>query len=60
ASAVRRQLSGLGQVSVFPAEISGRMYYRVRVGPFSDRGEADTALQQVQAAGQNGARIVAN
>lgn len=60
ATALRQQLSGVGDVHVYPAEIAGRMYYRVRVGPFEDRGKADAALQQVQAAGQNGARIVAN
>ncbi|MEC9368777.1 MAG: septal ring lytic transglycosylase RlpA family protein [Pseudomonadota bacterium] len=60
AAALRQRLAGVGQVSVYPAEISGTMYYRVRVGPFNHRSEADHALRRVQAAGQSGAHVVLN
>lgn len=60
ADTVRRQLTSLGQVQVFPAEIAGTMWYRVRLGPFREDRLADEALQKVVAAGSGGARIVRN
>jgi cell division protein FtsN len=36
----------------------GRPIYRVRVGPFQSVDDADAALMQVEALGQNDAQIV--
>ncbi|MDH3582295.1 MAG: septal ring lytic transglycosylase RlpA family protein [Hyphomicrobiales bacterium] len=60
ADSVRRQLTSLGQVQVFPAEIAGTTWYRVRLGPFQETRAADEALQKVVASGAGGARIVQN
>lgn len=50
----------LGQqvASVDPAWIDGRLFYRVRVGPFLDAREAGEVLRQVTGRGHQGARIV--
>lgn len=60
ANVVRRQLHALGPVYVYPAEISGEMWYRVRLGPFRQDALADEALRKAVAAGVTGARIVRN
>ena len=57
---VRRRLQGLGTVQVYPAEVNGTIWYRVRVGPFRERHQANEALQRVVEAGSTGARIVGN
>lgn len=43
---------------VSPITRDGKTVYRVRIGPIQDVGTADRTLQEVQAAGQNDARIV--
>lgn len=60
ANAVRDQLAGVGQVHVFPAEVAGTMWYRVRLGPFRENDRASAALDKVVAAGSTGAHIVRN
>lgn len=60
ADSARQQLTTLGQVQVFPAEIAGTTWYRVRLGPFREHRLADEALQKVVAAGAGDARIVRN
>lgn len=60
ADAASRRLQGLGSVNVFPAEIAGEMWYRVRLGPFREEAPANDALRKVIAAGAVGARIVRN
>ncbi len=60
ADGVRRRLKALGPVHIFPAEIAGTLWYRVRLGPFPGDGAADEALRQAVAAGAEGARIVGN
>jgi rare lipoprotein A len=60
ADTARERLKGLGPVHVFPAEIAGTMWYRVRVGPFREDGRANEALAKVVASGAAGARIVRN
>jgi rare lipoprotein A len=53
-------LGGVAQVEVTPITIGDDTFYRVRVGPFADRGEAEAALVRVTGAGYDGARIVTN
>lgn len=60
ADTAKDQLRGLGPVHVFPAEIAGIMWYRVRVGPFREDSRANEALAKVVASGATGARIVRN
>jgi peptidoglycan lytic transglycosylase len=62
ANAVRAEssLGAIGRVEVDPVDVQGQTYYRVRVGPFSDRGEAEAALSKVTGAGYTTARVVSN
>ncbi|MGF7162660.1 rare lipoprotein A [Rhodoligotrophos appendicifer] len=55
---VRAQLSGIGPVEVAPLEAGSRTLFRVRVGPLTDHGTADSALRGVIAAGYPDAKIV--
>jgi rare lipoprotein A len=55
---VRRKLQGLGTVHVYPAEVNGTMWYRVRLGPFHEEAQARETLQKVVENGAAGARIV--
>lgn len=48
----------LGPVRVIPSSISGKAWYRVRVGPFDERHEADQALRAIVETGMKDARIV--
>lgn len=48
----------LGNVKVIPAQVSGKTWYRVRVGPFAERHEADQALRAVVETGMRDARLV--
>ena len=53
-------LGGIAQVEVAPVVIGADTFYRVRVGPFADRGAAEAALARVTEAGYAGARIITN
>jgi rare lipoprotein A len=55
---VRQKLDPLGPVTVAAAKANGADLYRVRLGPFASRGDADKALQRVVGAGFGDARIV--
>jgi len=57
---VRDRLSAFGPVHVFPAEVAGDIWYRVRLGPFKGDDSANTALEKVVASGARGATIVRN
>lgn len=43
---------------VQPAQVSGKTYYRVRIGPITDVDNADRLLERVIVAGYPGSRIV--
>ena len=60
AYAVKQRLASLGSTYVFPAEVSGQIFYRVRLGPYQSRAAAAGTLDRVRAAGSPGARIVRN
>jgi cell division protein FtsN len=52
AEAQRAKLALLGlEASLSEREQSGRTVYRVRVGPFNARAQADAAIEKLQAAG---------
>lgn len=53
-----QRLTNVGRTSVKPVEISGRTWYRVRVGPLADMGTANSALQSLQDMGIRDARVV--
>lgn len=49
----------IGPVQVLPTKVGETTWYRVRVGPFDQRHDADEALRAVYEAGMSDARIVA-
>jgi rare lipoprotein A len=57
AGTVAAKLSSTG-ARVFPGVKDGRPIYRVRIGPFQAVEQADAALAQVLALGQNDVQIV--
>lgn len=58
ADRLRQQLAGVGDVSITPANVGNLTYYRVRVGPFADAGQAESARAMVEARGIPGPRVV--
>jgi rare lipoprotein A len=59
ADRARNVLSAIAPVDVTPIAVGGDVYFRVRVGPFSDRSGAEAALAKVTKAGYQGAKMVA-
>jgi len=60
ASGLRGKLSRFGNASVATANVSGKTFYRVRIGPFSFKEEADVTLAKVRNYGILNASIVKN
>lgn len=60
AHTLRRKLASLGPASVVPAQVAGRTWYRVRLGPYSERHDADEVLRAVVSSGSADARIMRN
>ncbi|MEL7030304.1 MAG: septal ring lytic transglycosylase RlpA family protein, partial [Pseudomonadota bacterium] len=58
ASALKTKLESFGSSQVGLADINGRRFYRVRIGPMTSRGEAEVARARLSAAGYDGAIIV--
>jgi cell division protein FtsN len=56
----RRRLHPLGLVMVATATANGADLYRVRLGPFAKRSDADRLLRRVVGAGFGDAHIVVN
>jgi rare lipoprotein A len=52
------QLRGIGTSSVKEAQVAGRTFYRVRIGPMTEVAAADHVLEQLIGAGFPGSRIV--
>jgi rare lipoprotein A len=52
------KLSAFGPVRMTPVQVGNQLFYRVRVGPIADVGQADQVLQKVIQSGQTEARIV--
>jgi rare lipoprotein A len=59
ADRARNVLSAIAPVDVTPIAVGGDVYFRVRVGPFSDLSGAEAALAEVTKAGYQGAKLVA-
>ncbi|MEI9992830.1 MAG: septal ring lytic transglycosylase RlpA family protein [Rhizomicrobium sp.] len=57
-NAVRLQARVGGGLQISSVVQNGRTLYRVRLGPFDDVGEADSALARVESLGSNDAQIV--
>ncbi|HJW41352.1 MAG TPA: septal ring lytic transglycosylase RlpA family protein [Rhizomicrobium sp.] len=57
-NAARLQARLGGGLQISPVVQNGRRLYRVRLGPFDELGDADSALAQVESLGSNDARIV--
>lgn len=58
AQAEAARLSALGNARVYPADINGQTFYRVRLGPVKEVVNADKLLNSAVSAGQNNAIIV--
>jgi rare lipoprotein A len=58
AERARVTLSAIAPVEVARIESRGKVYFRVRVGPFADETDAEAALPRVTAAGYRDAKIV--
>jgi rare lipoprotein A len=54
------RLKSLGDVQVTPVTVSGRQFWRVRVGPIATVNEADRVLDAVIRAGGDGAKLLKN
>lgn len=52
------QLSKFGKTNVSPTEIAGRTFYRVRIGPFNFKEEAEVTLAKVKNYGVQNASVV--
>ncbi len=52
------QLSGMGKTVVAMADIGGRVFHRVRIGPVLDQATAEQLLSEMLNQGYDGARIV--
>jgi rare lipoprotein A len=60
AERLRAKLAAVGRTDIFTANVDGKTFYRVRVGPVSTVDQADELLSRVVNAGANGAKIVVN
>ncbi len=58
AERLRQQLSGLGPTRVYPVQVGGQRFYRVRMGPIPTVTQADALLERVIAQGHREARII--
>ncbi len=60
ADSLRGRLAEMGPADVKSSDVAGQTYYRVRLGPFAARHDADQALRAVVGSGFTDARIVRN
>jgi rare lipoprotein A len=58
ATQLKSKLSDIGAADVYGAQVDGKQFYRVRIGPLQDVGQADKVLEMVIARGFPGARII--
>ncbi len=58
AKRLAQKLGGIANTNVESADYSGRILYKVRLGPLENTRQADNVLSQVLARGQSDARIV--
>lgn len=55
---LKNQLTQYGQINILPADINGTRYYRVRVGPFYGKADANIALLKIQDSGLPDAKVI--
>jgi rare lipoprotein A len=60
AQRLKAKLVSVGRTDIFVANVDGKTFYRVRVGPVATVDQADALLNRVVGAGANGAKIVVN
>jgi rare lipoprotein A len=60
AQRLKAKLAAVGRADIFVADVGGKTFYRVRVGPVATVDQADELLNRVVGAGANGAKIVVN
>jgi rare lipoprotein A len=60
AESLRLRLANLGNATMSTAQVGGKTFYRVRLGPYGVRHDADEALRAVVNSGVTDARIVLN
>ncbi len=53
-----RKLKGFGNVAISPANVRGREFFRVRIGPIPSVDQADSLMSRLSAAGHKQAIIV--
>ncbi|WP_083901136.1 septal ring lytic transglycosylase RlpA family protein [Azospirillum sp. B4] len=58
ANKLRARLASIGPSFMAPTMVNGTQFFRVRVGPLDTPEQADQVLDQVVAAGNNGARVI--
>ncbi len=58
AERLSQQLSSFGTTRVYPTNVGGKSFFRVRVGPFQNVADADATLGQILSKGMNNAMIV--
>lgn len=58
ASQLRNKLSSMGRSAIYEADVNGTSFYRVRLGPFQNTGDADAALAQLVDQGNNQAILI--
>ena len=58
AQKLQKALSQFGPSSISQAEVGGKIFQRVRIGPFSDANKASSVLSKVLDAGEKSARVV--
>lgn len=54
----REQVRDLGPTAIFPAEVGGEFWYRVRIGPFNQRLAAERVRDQLRHNGNRSARLI--
>lgn len=55
---LKNQLHKYGNINVIPADIGGSRYYRVKVGPFYGKTDANIALLKIRDTGLSDAKVV--
>lgn len=58
ALAMSQRLANIGPARVYPVTVNGQPYFRVRLGPYAEVAQADSALNSALGAGADGAIIV--
>lgn len=58
ALALSQRLANVGPARIYPATVNGKPFYRVRLGPYAEVAQADSALNSAVGAGADAAIIV--